>query len=70
MLRILHTTKALQDLDAIWDYIAKDGSKAADNFLDRLEKQFRLLSENPLLGELQPLLTDGTYRAVLSMANT
>jgi len=58
VLKIIRTAKAKQDLDAIWDHIAKDNPEAADRFLQR----FQLLAKNPLLGEMQPLLADGTYR--------
>jgi len=62
MARVLITTEARKDLDGIWDYIAKDNLAAADNLVDQLWLRFRLLADNPLLGELQPLLADGTYR--------
>ena len=35
---------------------------AADRVLDELHERFVLLSKNPEIGELQPLLADGTYR--------
>jgi toxin ParE1/3/4 len=60
--RILRTPEATADLDEIWDYIARDSPAAADRVLDALSERFGLLSENPELGELQPLLADGTYR--------
>jgi toxin ParE1/3/4 len=60
--RILRTPDALQDLDDIWDYIAQDSVTAADKLLDQLQGRFEVLAANPELGELQPLLVDGTYR--------
>lgn len=62
MLRILRTAEALQDLDEIWDYIARDSIQAADKMIDELSSRFQLLASNPELGELQPLLADGVYR--------
>lgn len=62
MLRLLLTPVAQQDLDEIWDYIARDSLIAADKIIDQLRQRFVLLTENPLLGELQPHLADGTYR--------
>jgi len=62
VLRVLYTAEARADLDVIWDYIARDNAEAADRFLDQLAERFQLLAANPLLGESQPLLADGTYR--------
>jgi len=42
---------ARDDLDVLWDYIARDKPGAATRFLAKLRKQFRLLSRHPLLGE-------------------
>jgi toxin ParE1/3/4 len=60
--RILRTADAVVDLDGIWDYIARDNPAAADRMLDELNETLVLLSRNPGIGELQPLLSDGTYR--------
>ena len=49
-------------MDSIWDYIAQNNLRAADNLIDQLWQRFRLLAENPQLGELQPLLAEGTFR--------
>lgn len=62
MLQILSTDEAIQDLDDIWDYIAKDNLTAADNLIDQIQRRFSMLAEFPLMGEIQPLLADGTYR--------
>ena len=60
--RIYRTREAVADLDAIWDYIARDNLTAADRMLDALNERFLLLAKNPEIGELQPLLADGQYR--------
>jgi toxin ParE1/3/4 len=60
--RIESTPEAIKDLDEIWDYIAQDSISAADRMLDQLHDRFKLLARNPELGELQPLLADGSYR--------
>ncbi len=60
--RIYRTREAIADLDAIWDYIARDNPTAADRVLDELHERFVLLSKNPEIGEPQPLLADGKYR--------
>jgi toxin ParE1/3/4 len=59
---IFRTREAIEDLDGIWDYIARDNPTAADRILDALNERFVLLSKNPEMGELQPLLADGNYR--------
>lgn len=56
------TPEAIKDLDAIWDYIAQDSIPATDRLFDELQYRFELLAKNPELGELQPLLADGSYR--------
>src|SRR4051812_27893368 len=60
--RILRTPNAIADLDGIWDHIARDSHAAADRLIDDLYDRFVLLSKNPEIGELQPMLADGTYR--------
>ena len=50
MSRIVHRPLALQDLDDIWDYIAQDNPQVADHFIDKVEKQCRLLAEFPNIG--------------------
>jgi toxin ParE1/3/4 len=63
--RVLRTTQALEDLDAIWNYIARDNVTAADRLIDRLYGRFKLLAEFPESGELQPYLSDGHYRRIV-----
>jgi toxin ParE1/3/4 len=58
---IFRTREAIEDLDGIWDYIARDNPVAADRMLDELNERFVLLSKNPEMGELQPFLADGSY---------
>jgi toxin ParE1/3/4 len=60
--RIFRTTDAIADLDAIWDYIARDNPTAADHLMDELTERFSLLLNNPEIGERQILLADGSYR--------
>jgi toxin ParE1/3/4 len=43
--------RAKQDLDEIWDYIARDNSAAADRMMALFEQKFLLLSSQPLIGE-------------------
>ena len=46
---------AEQDLDAIWSYVAEDGSPAtADRLIDAIIERFELLVEQPRIGRLRP----------------
>jgi toxin ParE1/3/4 len=38
------------DITAIWNYIAADNVKAADSLIDRIERTFDMLAEQPLAG--------------------
>ncbi|CAN5450750.1 hypothetical protein BH24DEI1_BH24DEI1_18700 [soil metagenome] len=53
------TDEARGDLDEIWDYIAVDSAVSADRLLDRLEEQFDLLAEQPLIGRAREDLAAG-----------
>ena len=44
--------KAETDFDEIWHYIAMHNFDAADRLLETLRKTFRLLGNNPSLGEI------------------
>ena len=59
MSRIVHRPLALQDLDDIWDYIAQDNPQVADHFIDKVEKQCRLLAEFPNIGTSCDALSPG-----------
>lgn len=59
MPRIVRRPLALQDLDEIWDYIAEDSPEAADHFIDKVEKQCRLLADFPNIGANCDALSPG-----------
>ena len=63
--RVLRTTQALEDLDAIWSYIARDNVTAADRLIDRLYERFVVLADHPKSGERQLHLSDGRYRRIV-----
>jgi plasmid stabilization system protein ParE len=46
---VLHK-KVRQELDEIWEYIARDDADAADRWIYKLRDAFRLLAENPRAG--------------------
>lgn len=50
MPRIVLSPLAQADIDEIWDYIARDNTRNADRFIDRIEQRFGLLATDPRLG--------------------
>jgi toxin ParE1/3/4 len=54
MSRIRITPIAEQDLVEIWYFIAQDDPVAADRLLDLLEEKYKLLADNPLMGQARP----------------
>ena len=53
--------RADADLDAIWDYIARDNQRAADRVEDDLHSAMRMLAEYPGIGHTRPDVPSG-YR--------
>lgn len=41
---------AADDLDEVWEYIARDDIDAADRFLEKLHQQIRALAATPSMG--------------------
>ena len=52
------TPEADQDLDDIWEYIARDDIEAADRWDAKLRDAFAMLSRNPRIGHTRKDLTD------------
>jgi toxin ParE1/3/4 len=52
MARVQKSSRAETDLTEIADFIASDNLNAALRWVDEIDQLFRLLSENPFLGEL------------------
>ena len=50
MAQVLRRPLAQDDIDDIWNYIASDNIRAADNWLNKLDAQFTLLALQPLMG--------------------
>lgn len=61
MNRYIIAPLALRDLQSIWDYIGieNDSPAAADRQLQRFDKVFELLANNPLMGEQREDLRPG-----------
>ena len=47
------------DILEIWDYIADDSLAAADRWVDHLDKQFRVLATQPMMGRARDELAPG-----------
>lgn len=58
-LRIVRTPRAKEDILGIWEYVAKDSVRNADELLDRFEIVFRSLSTSPDIGVARSDLLDG-----------
>jgi toxin ParE1/3/4 len=62
MPRIIISPLAQADIDEIWDHIARDNIPNADRFVDRIERRFALLADNPGLGAPRDDLRPGLRR--------
>lgn len=56
---VLRKPQASEDIAEIWDHIADDDLAAADRWLDRLDRQLRLLATQPLMGRARSELAEG-----------
>ena len=56
------TKRADSDLDAIWNYIAKDNPLAADRVEQKFYEDFAKLAETPGMGHFRDDLADRRYR--------
>ena len=65
MAQIIWTEPALQDLDAVADYIALDKPLAASNFVKNIFKKVDLLVKYPLLGSRPRDLKKLPYRQLI-----
>ena len=61
---IRRTLAAINDEDAIYDYIAVENSasEAADKLFDKINEVLGLLSQNPMIGKTQNHLRANTRR--------
>ncbi len=59
MASIKRRSLALDDLEAIWHFIAEDNIDAADRWLDRIEAQLKLIGTTPYIGRPREELAPG-----------
>jgi toxin ParE1/3/4 len=62
---IVWTEPALQDLDAIADYIALDNPDAARGLVEEVFKKVARLADFPLSGRCPPELPNSVYRELV-----
>ncbi len=55
MSRYRLSAQAIQDIDDIWNYIAQNSQRDADNLFDKLREKFSVLAF-PDMGRLRPNL--------------
>ena len=65
MARLIWTNQALDDFEALLDYISRDAPVAARRFGQRLIDKVELLQANPLLGSFIREDDSKTYREIL-----
>lgn len=65
MVQVRWTRRALDDLDAIFAYIALDSPAIADAFARRIVASTRRLADFPLLGRMVPEANRADLREVL-----
>ncbi len=51
MANVTRSALSILDYEEIWDYIAKDDSRAADRLISAFEQKLRLLATMPALGK-------------------
>lgn len=51
------TPSAIDDIDAIWNYIVRDNLDAADAVEDAIRNACKVLARSPLHGHVRPALT-------------
>ena len=67
--RIQYTQDAVDDLDAIFHYIAVDNADAAMNLLNKIDSSISALAESPHIGAALPagdhMLIESGYRHIV-----
>lgn len=65
MAEVIWTEPALQDLDAVAEYIALDNFTAARSLVQKVFEQTGRLEEYPQSGRIPPELPDSVYRELV-----
>ena len=72
MAKVKWTNVALNDLRAIYDYVAQDSTKYADRLVDKIIEKVDILEQHPKIGRKVPEfdndlireLIEGSYRII------
>ena len=65
MIRIVWAPQAIQDVDAIRAYVARDSARYADLVVERIVAAVGRLEKNPRSGRMVPELGDESIREVV-----
>ena len=65
MNRIVWSPLAIEDVEAIRAYVARDSPRSADLLVERLVAAVERLEEHPLSGRVVPEVRDDTLREVI-----
>lgn len=63
--KVFKSSRAEEDLIAIWLYVAERNAAAADRLLDRFEARFELLATQPRSGPLRTDLGSGIRQVIV-----
>jgi toxin ParE1/3/4 len=63
MPEVIFAPLAVQDLDEIWDYIARDDVEAANGVIDRITEVCQMLATQPEMGLRRPEFAGGNLRS-------
>lgn len=65
MVKVVWTDSAIEDLNDIGDYIAKDSERYAELTVQRLFESVDLLENNPKAGKIVPEFEDESIRELI-----
>ena len=65
MVKIIWTDSAIQDLNDIADFIAKDSIRYAEITVDKLFYSVNILEQHPFAGKITPEFEDETIRELI-----
>ncbi|MEA3444376.1 MAG: type II toxin-antitoxin system RelE/ParE family toxin [Bacteroidota bacterium] len=65
MVKIIWTDSAIEDLNDIGDYIAKDSERFAEITVQRLFNNVDVLEDNPKLGKMVPEFENDSIRELI-----
>jgi addiction module RelE/StbE family toxin len=65
MVQIVWIKRAIQDLNEIADYIARNSPKYADLTVDQIFNRTQILKEHPEIGRIVPEINDSKIRELI-----